>query len=364
MLSQNQKILTATVAVMAVAAGVFWKVSTTPPPRPTSVAAVTPATLLNAIAEAKQTSEPKPAAAVVVNEPRAEMNFERTGVNTLKLKVTNATKRPFAVDLAAGMVFENEKTEVVLLKSFEAKVAPAGTMAKDLVVAALRSSSQGDRTKFTSSKKSQPKLTPLIQHLESHPTVPVSVMQTAVLAIAEDAPADLFARFPRPQSSSTSAVETFKVETSDIIAALQLLREIGMNSGRLAQDSQLKIEAMIDLKAHDVASQYYGINPDVEWLYWKHELLEGELSTRHYALYGIARFYPDVAMQMMPKWALETRTAPHYRRAAIGALALTQKAGAKPLLQALQRDLAREDQLSGYVAPALSYLEQNLPHAL
>jgi hypothetical protein len=185
-----------------------------------------------------------------------------------------------------------------------------------------------------------------------------------VLAIVEDAPADLFARFSRPQHAVTPMAETFKVETSEIIAALQLLRDIGMDSSRLARDPQLKMEAMIDLKAHDAARQYYAINPDTEWLFWKHELLEGEPSTRHYALYGIARFYPEVAMQMMPKWALETRTAPHYRRAAIGALALTQKAGAKPVLEALQRDLARENELSRYVVPALSYLEQNLPHAL
>ena len=69
-------------------------------------------------------------------------------------------------------------------------------------------------------------------------------------------------------------------------------------------------------------------------------------------------------MQMMPKWALETRTASHYRRAAIGALGLTQKSEAKPLLQALEKDLARETELAQRVEPALRYLEQYLPNAL
>ena len=363
MLSRNQKILIASVSAVAVAAGIVWKVETTPPPRPPSVAAVMPGELLGAIADASQKPGQKTRASAAKNEPQADTIFERSGANTLQLKVTNGTKQPFPVNLAAGTVFEDDRASVILLKSFDAKVPPGGTLAQDLAVVALSSANQGDTGKFTGSSKTQPKLAPLIQHLESHSSVPVGVVQTAALAILEDAPVDLFARFARPQAVAP-AVETFKVDTCDIIAAIQLLREIGVDSSRLAQDSQLKIEAMIDLKAHDIAMQYYGINADSEWLYWKHELLEGDPSTRHYALYGIARFYPDVAMQMMPKWALETRTSPHYRRAAIGALALTQKSEARPLLQALERDLAKENELAQRVDPALRYLEQNLPNAL
>ena len=364
MLSRNQIILLASVSAVAVGAGVYWKVSTTPPPRPPSVQAVMPTELLNAIADAKQTTGQKPAAMVAKSTPQAEMIFERNGTNTLQLKVTNATKQPFAVNLSAGTVFEDDRAGVILLKSFDAKVPPGGTLDQNLTVVAISSANQGDKGKFTTSSRTQIKLAPLIQHLESHSAVPVSVVQTAALAIMEDAPVDLFARFPRRQGAGAPAVETFRVDTSEIIAAIQLLRDIGVDFSKLAQDPQLKIEAMIDLKAHDVAMQYYGITADTEWLYWKHELLEGDPSTRHYALYGIARFYPDVAMKMMPKWALETRTAPHYRRAAIGALALTQKSEAKPLLQALERDLAKEIELAQRVDPALRYLEQNLPNAL
>ena len=363
MLSRKQIILIASVSAVAVGAGVFWKVSTTQPPRPESVQSVMPAELFAAIAEAKQKPGQKPAAMVAKNAPQTEMTFERSGTNALQLKVTNATRQPFAVNLAAGTVFEDDRAGVILLKAFDAKVPPGGTLAQELAVVALSSVNQDGKGNFTSSSKTQSRLAPLIQHLESHSSVPVGVVQTAALAILEDAPVDLFARFPRQQTSESTAVETFKAETCEIIAAIQLLREIGVDSSKLAQDPQLKIEAMIDFKAHDTAMQYYGINPDSEWLYWKHELLEGDPSMRHYALYGIARFYPDVAMQMMPKWALETRTSPHYRKAAIGALALTQKSEAKPLLQALERDLAKETELAQRVDPALRYLEQNLPNA-
>ncbi len=364
MLSRNQMILIASVAAVAVGGGVWWKVSSAPPQRPPSVQAVMPAELLGAIAEAKQKPGQKPAAMLTKAEPQAETIFERSGINTLQLKVKNATKQPFAVNLAAGTVLEDDRAAVLLLKAFDAKVPPGEMLAQNLAVVALSSANQGESGRFVSSTKTQSKLAPLIQHLESHSSVPVSVVQTAALAILEDAPVDMFARFPRLQAPEIAASETFKVDTCDIIAAIQLLREIGVDSSKLAQDPQLKIEAMIDLKAHDLAMQYYGITADSEWGYWKHELLEGDPSTRHYALYGIARFYPDVAMQMMPKWALEARTSPHYRRAAIGALALTQKSEAKPLLQSLERELARENDLAQRVEPALRYLEQTLPNAL
>jgi hypothetical protein len=364
MLSRNQIIILSSVSAVALGAGIYWKVRTPVAPRPATVAEVMPSEFLKAIADAKHKPGQKPAALVAKNASQAEMTFERNGINTLQLKVTNTTRQPFNVSLAAGTVFEDDKAGVIMLKTFDAKVPPGGKLEQDIAVVALSSANQSDKGKLASSSKTEPKLAPLIQHLESHSDVPVSVVQTAALAILEDSPVDLFARFPRLQTTDAPADETFKVDTCQIIAAIQLLRDIGVDTSRLAQDSQLKIEAMIDLKAHDIAKQYYGITTDTEWLYWKHELLEGDPSTRHYALYGIARFYPDVAMQMMPKWALETRTATHYRRAAIGALALTQRSEARPVLQGLGRDLAKEQELAQRVDPALRYLEQNLPDAL
>ncbi|MEO6786754.1 MAG: hypothetical protein ABI318_11520 [Chthoniobacteraceae bacterium] len=364
MLSRNQIILIASVAAVAVGGGIYWKTSTTPPPRPASVQAVMPSELSNAIADAKQKPGRKGTATVAKNSSETETVFERKGTNTLQLKIANTSKDPFAVSLTAGTVFEDGKAGVILVKSFDAKVQPGGELDQDLAVVALSSMDQGDTGKFTKASKNEPRLASLIQHLESHSAVPVSVVQTAALAILEDAPAGLFARFPRPLAEDVSVIESFKAETCDIIAALQLLREIGVDSSKLSQDAQLKVEATIDLKAHDIAMQYYGITRDAEWKYWTHDVLEGDPTMRHYALYGIARFYPDVALQMMPKWAMEARIAPHFRRAAIGALALTQKAEARNLLQALERDLAQQTELAQKIDPALRYLEQNLPSAL
>ena len=61
-------------------------------------------------------------------------------------------------------------------------------------------------------------------------------------------------------------------------------------------------------------------------------------------------------------WCLQGIAA--YGPDAIGALALTQKSEALPILQALERQLAPENELAQRIEPALRYLEQNLRNAL
>jgi hypothetical protein len=361
MLSRNQCIIVGVAAVVVVA-GVTWQVtSETPVPRP-SIKDVAPPEILAALNAAK------PALAAAVSAPavdKTEVIFERTGAHTLQVRVTNKGKEPFAIRCKAGDVLDGERSQsVVLLKSFEADVQPGETKVQDLPVVATKSANPGDHGRFTSSSKQQANLAPLIHYFESNPTTPIGAVQAAALAITEDAPVDLFARFPRSGDPVATPVENFKVDTVELVAAIQLLRDIGIESSKLASDPQLKIEAMIDPQAHAGAMKYYGIEAEAEWAYWRHQLLEGDPGTRHYALYGIARFYPDVALQMMPKWALEQRTAPHYRRAAIGALALTRRTEAGDILRTLERDLAQESELVQKVNPALRYLEQTANDAL
>ena len=368
MASQKQKILTASVLAAALGAGLYYQLRTPVVPRPKSVEAVMPMDMAKALADAGS----KPAAprggrtvpAGVTAAAGAEIAFERTGRNSLQMKFSNAGAKPYPIRFAAGAIFEDDRARVVLLNPVDVTVEPGGTLAQEFAVAALSSGKVESRGKFKGTTKAEPKLELLMKHLESHSELPVAVVQTAVLAILEDAPVDLFARFPKLQPDATQRDDSFKAETWQIVSALQLLRDIGVDSAKLGEDPQLKIEAMMDVRAHDIAKQYYGISSENEWAYWRHELLAGDPSTRHFALYGIARYYPDVALVMMPRWARETRTFPHYRRAAIGALALTQKSAAKPILQELGRDLAREKEMAQRIDPALRYLEQNLPNVL
>jgi hypothetical protein len=353
--------------VVAVACGIYWKKANEIPPRPASVASVTPKEIMEALARSKEAGAAKGGKGVLPVLPvevRADLVFERTGPNALQVQISNKNDKPAKVSLKAGDVFENGEDSLVLLKPYKAEAAPGAKMTGDLVVAVTNSANQGTSGTFKGSPRTFSKLTALLRHLETNPDIPLPVVQTAVLALTEDAPVDLFAQFPRLQPQPSYSIRNFKVETAEIIAAAQTLRDIGVNATSLAQDPQLKIEAMMDRRSHDIASRYYGIGQESEWDFWRNQLLQGDPSTRHYALYGIARFYPDVALQMMPKWALEIRTMTHYRKAAIGALALTQKLEARQILQALERELSKENELAQYVGPALRYLEQNVHDAL
>ena len=164
---------------------------------------------------------------------------------------------------------------------------------------------------------------------------------------------------PLPSRFNTDA---FRAETFDIVEALAVLRELGLKDESLAMtiDPQLKIEAMIDPNARPVAMRYFAINPEREWDFWRNELLNGEPCTRHYALYGIARFYPDVALEMLPRWARETRTNPVYRLSAVQALADTQRGEALTLLRQLSGELGATTELGKAATGAADYLDYRL----
>ena len=156
--------------------------------------------------------------------------------------------------------------------------------------------------------------------------------------------------------------DAFRVETFDIIQALSALRELGVKERDLALtiDPQLKIEAMIEPLCRATAMRYYGIAQETEREYWRAELLNGDPSTRHYALYGIARFYPEIALEMLPRWVRETKTNPVYRLSALQALADTQRPEALALLQTLAEELGAGTDLGKAAVAAGKYLDSHL----
>jgi hypothetical protein len=88
--------------------------------------------------------------------------------------------------------------------------------------------------------------------------------------------------------------------------------------------------------------------------------LDGDPSIRHYALFGIARFYPEIALEMLPKWVREAKTHPVYRMSAIQAIADTQKPEALSLLLQLSAEVGPETELGKAAAQAATFLDQRL----
>jgi hypothetical protein len=242
--------------------------------------------------------------------------------------------------------------------------APGETRLDDLFTLATASTNRVEEGALALSSDSYAKLQGLLDYLAEHQEVSLPAAQTAALAILENLPASAFAKFTQTGSDLPSPWDTaaFKVEVADLVGALIVLRQIGIPDEQLAitVDPQTRIEGMIDPLAHALAMQYYGIKPDAEWAYWKHELLEGEPSTRHYALHGIARYFPEVALPMLPGWVRETRTNPVFRRVAIQALAETKRGEALPVLKELEQEFKDDAELSEAAKEAVAYLETSL----
>ena len=183
--------------------------------------------------------------------------------------------------------------------------------------------------------------------------------------MTENLPLSAVAKFSSAIGGLQSRFDTtaFRVEASEIVAALMILRELGRRDDQVAMsiDPQLKIEAMTDPKSRLLAMRYYGLTKETEWEYWKSELEGGALATRHYALFGIARSYPEIALEMLPKWAREVRTNGVFRRAAIQALATTERAEAVPILDQLAEDLGRYTEMGILAKKGAQYLAMHLP---
>lgn len=352
-------ILPAIIVVLA-AGGGFWMWNSqnrAPLPKPPAKS-VMPAPFKAALE--KQEKEPAKVAAQP-EAPKDLAQFSGNGRERLRVTINNKENKPYLLDLAAGTQFESSRSRVVLLTSTKLEVPPGANKQSDLNCAALSVTNEIGETAFTKSAAANDLIAPLIGALEKKGNdVPFKVVQTAILALADNAPADVFAKFKRLNSDLPVHFDpiAFKVDNSEIMAALTLLRESGINDSNLslATDPQVKIESILDTESHDKAMSYYGITPEMQWSFWKYQLLAGSPSLRHYALYGISRYYPEVAMAMMPKWARENRLDSIYRVSAIRSLALTQRPEALAILKQLQQEFASQPEMALAAEKAAQYL--------
>ena len=253
---------------------------------------------------------------------------------------------------------------MIVVRSGEAEIVPGKKTSLTVETAATRSANKVGDAAYHISYGRMPRLEPLLAYVGQHPELSAPAIQTAVLALTENLPLSAVSKFASASGDLRSRFDNsaFRADTFDILKALNALRDIGVKDAAIAMtvDPQLKIEAMIEPLTRAIARRYYGIAPENEWTYWKTELLNGDPSTRHYALYGIARFYPDIALDMLPKWARETKTKSVFRISAIQALADTQRPEALPILRKLMDEFGRNTELGRVAANAARYLDASL----
>ena len=299
-----------------------------------------------------------------IEQGRIKAEFSGNGRDAMRATLSNHTKSILQARVEPGLVFESGRNAVVVARPTEVEIEPGKSVQATFQTAATRSSNKIENAAYTITYNHVPRAEPLLTYAQEHLELSPGAIQTAILALNENVPLSSVAKFTSATSELESRINTdgFRVETYDIITALAALREMGVRDSALAMtlDPQLRIEAMIEPLCRPAAMRYYGITSENEWSFWKTELLSGEPATRHYALYGIARFYPDIAIDMLPKWALETKTNSVFRLAALQALAETQRPEAVNILNRLSENLGRETELGRAARGAAMALDQRL----
>lgn len=297
-----------------------------------------------------------------IRDGLVEAAFTGNGRDRMAVALNNKSSNALQLTLDAGRLLRAGRNAVIITRKTTLTAPPKAKTTEYFFTAALSSANLVGPAGYELTPEVQDRLAPFLAHLAKNLEITPGAVQTAILALSENLPLRAFARFAIPGQdiplrSDTSA---FKVDTADIVSALITLREFGIRDDALALtvDPQLRVEAMIDPLAHANAVKYFGIAD--EWAYWKKELLSGDASTRHYALFGIARFYPDIALKMLPQWARETRTDPVYRVSAVQALAETQRIEALSTLRQLSRDLGNQTEIGKTAHIAADFLETRI----
>ncbi len=292
-----------------------------------------------------------------------EAQYVGNGHSEIKATLANRSNKPLRLTVGSGLIFETAdlRQQMVIARGQTLDLPVGSTRAAWLACAATHSTNTLTQQPYRLCPDTLQNLTPLFAQVDQSPEISREAIQTAVLLLSENAPLGLFAKFSLLSGDTPLPVVStaYQVNTGEILAAFTLLKEARYPRMNLvaAQEPQLKIEAMIDPLAHAAAVHYYNLNHEQEWAYWRDELSKGDLSTRHYALYGIGRYYPDVALQMLPDWARAAQLSSMMRTSAIQAMAETHRPEAISVLQQLVSEFGAATELGRSARKAIGYLE-------
>jgi len=298
-----------------------------------------------------------------VQQGLVQCQWRGNGKDVLYMDARNVSGEPLRLHLGAGQLLASVDSTIVVLKSSTLDFAPNADLHEEIPTVATSSANRVIGEEYHLSAGTLPDLDKLFAYVAAHPEARPGAIQTTALILTENLPLSAFAKF-NELSGGVAAPESqdFKADTVDILGALMIVQDLGINRPlAVTIDPQLEVEAMIDPAAHDLALRYYNISD--EWAYWKSQLLQGDPSTRHYALYGIARYYPDVAIQMLPKWARGATLSPVYRMSAVEALAETNRPEAIPILRELEREFGGTTDLGRAAHQAANFLDGQFAEA-
>lgn len=293
--------------------------------------------------------------------------FESNGMDRLDIRVVNSGATAASYKLKAGTQFQSGATLVMTIEGFESEVGAGETVKASVRTVPLRTTNDQQLAACRQVVSPDSRLDPLVDAVNGGlEVVEPKVLATAALLIAQDPPLSEIASFPTMAGSRDGGVqkapEAMQASAAQLLDALLLLKSIGadVSAVGIATDPQFKLEVLVKPDTNQAARQFFGIEDrSAHWAFWKDTILNGDPRLKHYGLYGIGRFFPEVAASMMPAWASDRRVLPTYRLSAVYALGFAGTPEARVALEALSRKFPPQTNMGRAVEESLAYLDRH-----
>ncbi len=315
--------------------------------QPAELAEVLPAKLQSAYltkqAEAVRQEEERIIAQQAAEEAELVATFRSSGDDSLILQLVNQKTVADRFELAAGTVFQSFGSFILLIDPLNHSIEPGDTREINLRVVPLGLDNQVADGAYRQIEDIPEQLQPLAKAIQGSISWKEEDLRLAAIILFNNPALGEVADFPVAESiiqTNSDTPAAARRSALELINALLLLKDLGIDTAglKLAGDTQLQLETMVKENSNLIARKFYGLENRLQhWNYWKSILVKGDGRFRHYSLYGIGRFFPDVALKMMPDWAKNRRITPIYRLSAVYALGLTEKTEALQQLESLSK---------------------------
>jgi hypothetical protein len=303
---------------------------------------------------------PTPTPPPVARPTEPAVAISGDGFGSIEIAIDNGTESAVTRSWGPGDSFESSVNRMLVADRHSSEVPPLMRTSVALRAYPMTAGGRPTRRVYQVGEPIEGDLKRLAEAIADDSAISPAVARSAVLMLSDNPPLDVFAMFPRPQHaiSPDLDLESFRVPTSDLVDALAMMKRLGLpwQNLQVATDLQFPIEAMYGTESHDKAAAFFGIARAREWVFWKRLLLHGPPSLRHYALFGIARYFPDIAILMHPGWVNATHLPYIFRVTAVRSLAITDRSEAIPLLRRVRRDWSGDAEMVRSAEAAIAYL--------
>ena len=178
-----------------------------------------------------------------------ECLWRGNGKDRLVMDARNRSVHPLWVHLDAGQLLASDDSTVVVVKSQTLEFAPGAERHEEFATVATSAANKVGGAEFHLSAGTLPDMDKLLAYAAAHPDLKPVPMQTATLILTENLPLSAFAKFNEITAGAECIHESedFKAETGDILAALTIIKEMGIERPLAASCHRPEISSLVSV---------------------------------------------------------------------------------------------------------------------